>query len=105
MGSGYLMLILVLAHTKVGIKILSPFKYVGRMALSNYLLQSIVFTTVFYGYGFGKFGTSQPSQFLVWAILLFFVQIIISTVWLSKYKYGPMEFVWRRMTYGNWNRK
>jgi len=100
LGLGYLMLILVIAQTKIGLIILSPFKYAGRMALSNYLLQSIVFTTVFYGYGFGLFGGIQPSEFLLWAALFFAIQIIFSSVWLSKFKFGPMEFAWRRMTYG-----
>ncbi len=105
LGFGYLLLILIISQTKTGYKILSPFKYAGRMALTNYLMQSVIFTTLFYGYGFGFFGNTNPSTFVVWALLVFIFQLVLSKMWLSKFRYGPMEFVWRRMTYGNWLQK
>lgn len=99
-GFAYLLIILTFSKSKIGHKLLSPFQYVGRMALTNYLLQSLIFTTLFYGYGFGLFGKSNPSDFLLWAIVVFTLQVILSKIWLSKFRFGPMEYLWRRMTYG-----
>ena len=79
---------------------LKPFGYVGRMALSNYLLQSIIGTMIFYSYGLGLYGQIAPALGFVLAILIFIIQIIISKWWLSRYQFGPMEWVWRSLTYG-----
>ena len=77
-----------------------PFGYVGRMALSNYLLQSIIGTMIFYNYGLGLYGQIAPALGFVLAVLIFVIQIIISKWWLSRYQFGPMEWVWRSLTYG-----
>lgn len=105
LGLGYILIVLLLAKTTAGLKVLGSLKYVGRMALTNYLLQSLIFTTIFYGYGFGYFGNTNPSSFLVWALIAFVGQIIISKLWLMRYRFGPMEFIWRKLSYGNWPRK
>lgn len=80
---------------------LLPFSYVGRMALTNYLLQSIIFTTIFYSYGLGLYGRVGPFADVFLAIAVYTLQIPFSMWWLSRHRYGPMEWVWRRMTYGS----
>jgi len=73
---------------------------VGRMALSNYLTHSIVCTTLFYGYGFGLFGkVGRPG---LWAIVLaiWAFQLVVSPVWLDRFRFGPAEWLWRSLTYG-----
>jgi uncharacterized protein len=77
-----------------------PLKAVGRMALSNYLFQSIVCTLIFYNYGLGLFGEVGPLIWLFIAVILFVVQIILSHMWLKRFKFGPAEWVWRSLTYG-----
>lgn len=73
---------------------------VGRMALTNYLLQSLIATTFFYGYGFGQFGQWDRVQlcYLVFAIWTF--QLALSAIWLTEYRYGPVEWLWRSLSYG-----
>ncbi|RUO23366.1 hypothetical protein CWE08_01575 [Aliidiomarina iranensis] len=71
----------------------------GRMALTNYLTHSIVFTTLFYGYGFGLYGEYGRFATTVMAILLYVGQLWFSTWWLQRYQYGPMEWLWRSATY------
>ncbi len=100
LGLGYLLLILLISQTKFGLKILDPFKYAGRMALTNYLMQSLIFTTIFYAYGFGLFAQVRPWQFLLWGLLVFIIQVIFSKIWLTWFRFGSLEYVWRRMTYG-----
>jgi len=100
LGSGYLMVILLATNTKWGLLLLDSFKYAGRMALTNYVMQSLIFTTIFYGYGLGLFAQMRPWQFMLWGLLVFILQVIFSKIWLTWFSFGPLEFVWRRMTYG-----
>ncbi len=72
----------------------------GKMALSNYLLQSVICTTIFYGYGFGLFGSVDQATGLGLAALIFAVQVGFSAWWLSRFQFGPMEWLWRTFTYG-----
>ena len=79
---------------------LMPFSYVGRMALTNYLLQSLICTTIFYSYGLGLYGRVGPFADLFIGIAIYGLQIPFSQWWLSTHRYGPMEWIWRRLTYG-----
>lgn len=79
---------------------LMPFTYVGRMALTNYLLQSLICTTIFYSYGLGLYGRVGPLADLFLAVLIYALQVPFSRWWLSGHRFGPMEWVWRRLTYG-----
>lgn len=72
---------------------------VGRMALSNYLMHSIVCTLIFYGYGFGLFGQLGPVPLLGIVIAIYAVQIPISAWWLRRFRFGPFEWLWRSLTY------
>jgi uncharacterized protein len=80
-------------------RMLSVLAPVGRMALTNYLAQTVVCVTLFYGYGFGWFGTVGATEATLIALGIFLFQISLSTVWLRFFAYGPMEWVWRQLTY------
>ncbi|WP_210184567.1 DUF418 domain-containing protein [Alkalicoccus daliensis] len=90
----------------VASKLLPPFTAVGRMTFTNYLLQSLVFTTVFTGRGQtifqeGGIWTNPGYHFALSLGLLFFVfQMIFSQLWMKKFYYGPFEWIWRVGTYG-----
>jgi uncharacterized protein len=71
----------------------------GRMALTNYLLQSIACTLVFYGYGLGYFQQLPRAWQVPFVFGLFGVQVVISRWWLQRFRFGPMEWVWRSLTY------
>jgi uncharacterized protein len=70
------------------------------MALSNYLFQSLVCTTLFYSYGLGLFGKVGPAAGLALSFAIYSVQVPLSVWWLRRFRFGPMEWVWRSMTYG-----
>ncbi len=93
--------LLCLLQTAFFKKLLSPLQYMGRMALTNYLTQTIVFTTFFFGYGFGYFGKLPMRLYPLLAISFYCLQLLISALWLKRFKFGPMEALWRKMTYGN----
>lgn len=80
---------------------LAPFGAVGRMALTNYLLQSVICTTLFYSYGLGWYGKGGPALFLIPTFLIYGLQVPWSNWWLARYRFGPLEWFWRTMTYGN----
>lgn len=72
---------------------------VGQMALTNYLLQTVICLTLFYGYGFGLYGKIPPELGIFITIAIFTVQIFLSKFWMARFKYGPLERVWRGFTY------
>lgn len=76
-----------------------PLAAVGRMAFSNYLMHSIICTTLFYGYGFGLFGKLDYAAQLVVVMAIWIFQLIASPVWLRHFLFGPMEWLWRSLTY------
>ncbi|MCC3355539.1 DUF418 domain-containing protein [Bacillus sp. REN16] len=80
-------------------KLLSPLALVGRLSLSNYLFQSIVCTLLFYGYGFGLYGKVELYIGFLLTIAIFIIQILLSSLWLKKFRFGPFEWVWRTFTY------
>ena len=71
----------------------------GRMALTNYLLQSLICMFVFYGFGLGLYGQVGTAAASGIALLVFAIQVPLSRWWLGRYQYGPAEWAWRRLTY------
>ena len=78
------------------LRILAP---VGRMALTNYLMQTISCITIFYGVGFGLGGNIGPTFFVPIALCIYTLQIIYSNWWFKHFNYGPLEWIWRQWTY------
>jgi uncharacterized protein len=81
-------------------RILLPFAAVGRMALTDYLLQSVLCTLFFYHYTTGLYGRIGPAMGLVPTATLYSAQVVFSNWWLKRYRFGPMEWLWRGITYG-----
>jgi uncharacterized protein len=79
---------------------LRPLASVGRMAISNYLLQTIICTTLFYGYGFGLYGRIGLASGVLLTIAIYALQIPLSGWWLRRFRFGPVEWLWRSLTYG-----
>lgn len=82
---------------------LAPLAAVGRMALSNYLLQSLICTTIFYSYGLALFCQVRPSLCLLLTVVIWLIQIPLSVWWLRRFQFGPIEWLWRSLTY--WRRQ
>jgi len=96
----YACAILLWKRTKGSEALTAPFAAGGRMAFTNYLLQSLILGLIFYGYGFGLFCRLDPGTGLLLAIPLYAAQLGFSTWWLRRYRFGPFEWLWRSLTYG-----
>ncbi|QOR67499.1 DUF418 domain-containing protein [Cytobacillus suaedae] len=96
----YITSILLLLRKTMWQSLLSPLSYVGRLSLSNYLLQSITCTLLFYSYGLGFYGKVSPFVGLILTLVIFSIQIILSRLWLNHFRFGPVEWLWRSLTYG-----
>ncbi|MEH0166058.1 DUF418 domain-containing protein [Roseateles microcysteis] len=95
---GYVGMVVLMLHSKTFGGTVKWLAAPGRMALTNYLLQSLICTLYFYGYGLGHWGMSRSVQVL-FVVAVYAGQIVFSHWWLSKFRYGPMEWLWRGFTY------
>lgn len=95
----YIISITLLAQKEIGRKMLKPFVFVGRMALTNYVAQSLISFILFYGIGFGLYGQVRPLMGVMIAVIVFILQILFSRWWMKHYLYGPLEWIWRNFTY------
>jgi uncharacterized protein len=97
----YVLLIVRLAQDPRWAKRLAPFGATGRMPLTNYLMQTAICTTIFFGWGFGLWGRVGPAAGFLLALIIFFaIQVPWSIWWLKRNDRGPMERLWSWMTYG-----
>jgi uncharacterized protein len=83
-----------------GRRFITVFGPVGRMALTNYLMHSIICVVLSYGFGFALWWRVGPAKAMAIAAAIIAVQIPLSAWWLSRFRFGPVEYVWRRLTYG-----
>ncbi len=72
----------------------------GRMALTVYLSQTVIATTLFYGWGFGLYGRFERAELLLLGLLILILQVVLANLWLSRFRQGPMEVLWRRLADG-----
>ena len=75
---------------------------VGQMAMTNYLSHSLICTLIFYGHGLGWIGTFSRLQQIILVAVIFILQLFLSEAWLSRFRFGPMEWLWRSLTYWRW---
>ena len=100
LAAGYGAGILALVAVPVGQRMLAWAAPVGRMAFTNYLIQSLILGWIFYGYGLGLFGKLSVSTALIIGVVVYAMQIAFSAWWLGRYRYGPVEWLWRSLMYG-----
>lgn len=96
----YVSLFLMLIGTSVGRAAFGWLAPIGRMAFSNYIMQSLVLGLTFYGIGLGLRESFGPATTLLFCIGLFVVQAVASALWLRRFHFGPLEWLWRTLTYG-----
>lgn len=98
----YVGILMLSFQTAIGKKILSVMAPVGKMAFTNYLMHSLIGNFVFLHAGLGYSGQLGPVYYTLFGVVVFILQIILSTVWLKYFNYGPVEWLWRSATYKKW---
>src|SRR6185503_3867400 len=98
---GYIGLLLTLWKANVLRALFSRLAAVGRTAFSGYILETLICTTIFYGHGLGLFGTVNRLQQLLLTVVIWIVLLILAPLWLRRFRYGPLEWLWRTLTYGH----
>jgi len=96
---GWIGAVMLICRTTWCMWLQDRFGALGQMAFTNYIMHSVVCTTIFYGHGFGRFGhIDRTGQALIVAGIVAF-QLWFSTWWLTRYRFGPLEWLWRSLTY------
>jgi len=96
---GYVAIMMLVVKACKNGWIVKSLKAVGQMAFTNYLMQTIICTFIFYGHGLGFFGKIERTGQILIVLPVWTFQMIVSPVWLKYFKYGPFEWLWRSLTY------
>jgi uncharacterized protein len=99
MGAGHLALILIFVQSGMFMQLQARLAAVGRMALTNYIMHSVICAFVFLGVGFGLYGYFERYELYYIVAIICLFQLRISKMWLDKYRFGPLEWLWRSLTY------
>jgi uncharacterized protein len=96
---GFICIVMLISKMNHSSKLLQSLAGVGRTAFSNYLLQTVICTTIFYGHGFGLFGSVERWTQILIVLAIWIFQILITNIWLKYFRFGPAEWLWRSLTY------
>ena len=96
----YICTIILIYERNKSSRLLHFFTPVGRMALTNYIAQSVIGFFIFYRFGLGFYGQVGPAISIVLATIIFVFQALVSQWWLKQFRFGPLEWAWRSLTYG-----
>jgi uncharacterized protein len=95
-GSG----LLLIFRSPKWVQRFAPLAATGQMALTNYLSQSVILSFLFYGYGFGLYDQLGSATAVGVGLVIFAGQVVLSWFWLQRFRFGPVEWLWRSLTYG-----
>jgi uncharacterized protein len=102
LAAGYAAAVIGLVGIPVGQRMLAWAAPLGRMAFTNYIAQSLILGWIFYGYGLGLFGRAGVATALAIGVAVYAMEVGFSAWWLRRYRYGPVEWLWRSAMYGRW---
>ena len=97
---GYGATLFALAQLPATRRFLFAFAPLGRMAFTNYVLQSVIFGFIFFGFGLGQFGRMGAAAAFALGVTVYVAQLVLSQWWLRRYRFGPIEWLWRTLMYG-----
>jgi len=96
----YIALVVLAVRCSIGPAVTKMLAPVGKLALTNYLGQTLICTTIFYGHGLGLYGRLGRTEQIGIVVGVWLIQILFSGWWIKRYQFGPAEYAWRRLTYG-----
>ena len=99
MSAGYVGVFVLMMLSERAKRLIMWLAPIGKMALTNYLMQTVILSLIFFGYGFGLYGEVSRFEQVCIAFAVILLQVLLSKVWLKYYRFGPMEWLWRSLTY------
>lgn len=96
---GHVSVVILICKSRIWQDLMRRLAALGRMALTNYLMHSVIGVIIFYGYGFGLFAQLDRLALLGMAAAIIILQLLLSPWWLARYRFGPAEWLWRSLTY------
>lgn len=96
---GYIGIVMLFCQSNLWPGLAKTFSNVGRMAFSNYVLQTLICTTIFYGHGLGLFGRVERTGQILIVFSVWIVVVLFSNIWMTSFRFGPAEWLWRSLTY------
>jgi uncharacterized protein len=99
---GHVAIVMLAWRTRWLCWLTAPLAAVGQMALTNYVLQSVYCTAIFDGWGLSWFGKLQRHELLYVVLAVWGTQLLVSPIWLQIFRFGPLEWLWRVLTYWKW---
>lgn len=100
MAMGHMGLVILVARAFPTAALVRALSAVGRMALTNYIAHSVICSLIFYGYGLALYNSMNRLELQLVVVAIWIAQLIWSPLWLRRYRFGPMEWLWRALTYG-----
>lgn len=99
---GYVALVMLISQSSRFGRCINVLSTVGRMAFTNYILMTLLATFIFYGHGLGLYGSVERKYQMLFTLCIWIPIFIISPLWLKRFRFGPLERIWRGLTYWNW---
>jgi uncharacterized protein len=96
---GYIGVVMLISKSAIMQGLNNVLSSVGRMAFTNYILMTLLCTFLFYGHGMGLYGSVERKFQVLIVVLIWTLILIISPLWLKRFRIGPLEYLWRRLTY------
>jgi uncharacterized protein len=96
---GYVSVVMLICKAASGGALTRAFAAAGRMAFTNYIMQTVICTTIVYGHGFGLYGKLERKEQILTVFCVWVFQLIVSPIWLRHFRFGPLEWLWRSLTY------
>lgn len=101
-GLGYVGIVMLISRSEGFTSCKKVFSSLGRMAFSSYILMTLLATFIFYGHGLGLYGSVERIYQVVITLGIWVLILVISPLWLKRFRFGPLESLWRGLTYWNW---
>jgi uncharacterized protein len=98
-GLGYISAVMLVCKMALHNRVIRLFANVGRMAFTNYLIPTFICTGIFYGHGLGLFGKVERVHQILIVLGVWTVQLVVTPIWLRYFRFGPVEWLWRTLTY------
>ncbi len=96
---GWIGIVILVSRLRTMRRIINLISSLGRMAFTNYILDTLICTTLFYGFGMGLYGKVSRTTQIEVVLLIWIAQLWLSSAWLRYFRFGPLEWLWRSLTY------